>query len=236
MAYLPYPRWRKWLSYLMDQTLEFGEGDHGDELAVLLRKGKLLLQSNGAIYSWEDNYYNFRRAFERLDWEALPGDRVLLLGLGLGSVPQMTEELFGKRLDYTAVEYDEAVVALAEDYLLYRLHSNITTVIADAAVYVAQTRERFDLVLVDIFVDDKIPEVFNTAGFAERLKTLLVPGGCVISNRLTFRAADKSIAEVYYRDVWKTVFENAAMLDVSSNWMLFSDERFLLAEKEGKRS
>ncbi len=228
MPPLPYPRWRRWLSYWSDQVLEVGEGDHGDELAVILRKGKLLLQSNGAIYSWEDNYYNFRTAFERLDWDALPGDKVLLLGLGLGSVPQITEELFGRRLVYTAVEYDEAVAGLAEDYLLYRLGSSITTVVADANAYVAQCRERFDLILVDVFVDDQIPEAFNTVRFAVRLKKLLRPGGCVISNRLTYRPPDRAAAERYYRDVWLRVFPKAALLDVKSNWMLYSEGRFLV--------
>ncbi len=230
MAALPYPRWRKWLSYLSDQVLELGEGDHGDELAVVLRKGKLLLQSNGAIYSWEDNYYNFRVAFERLDWAALPGDKVLLLGLGLGSVPQMTEELFGKRLDYTVVEYDEAVAGLAEDYLLYRLESSITTIVADAEAYVHQCRERFDLILVDVFVDDLIPEEFNSVDFAERLKKLLYPGGCVISNRLTYRPHDKVMAQRYYVTVWCEVYPSASYLDVRSNWMLYSDERFIVSD------
>lgn len=228
MPPLPYPSWRKWLSYVHDQTLVRGEGDYGDELAVVLRKGKLLLQSNGAVYSWEDNYYNFRTLFERFDWDALQGDRVLLLGLGLGSVPQMTEELFGLELSYVAVEYDEAVAALAEEYLLYRLRSPITVIVADAEAFVAQADERFDLVLVDLFVDDTIPGQFVEKGFAERLAELLRPGGCIVSNRLTYRPQDEALSREYYRQVWSPLFPGAAKLDVGSNWMLLSDGSYLL--------
>ena len=224
----PYPRWRSWLSHLTDQTLVRGAGDYGDELAVLLRKGKLLLESNGAIYSWEDNYYNFRACFEALDWARLPGDRCLLLGLGLGSIPQMIEELFGERLEYLAVEYDAAVAQLAEDYLLYRLRSAITTVVADAAAFVAQCDERFDLLLVDLFVDDEIPSQFSGAAFAKTLNELTVPGGLVISNRLTHRDHDRAATAAYYRDVWRGVFPKGGYLDVGSNWMLVSDGAYLI--------
>ena len=227
MAALPYPRWRSWLSHLADQTLELGEGEHGDELAVLLRKGKVLLQTNGAIYSWEDNYYNFRTAFERTDWRRLPGPRCLLLGLGLGSVPQMLEERFGLAFEYVAVEYDAAVARLAEDYLLYRLRSPITTVVADAAAFVAQCGERFDLILVDLFVDDEIPRPFAGEAFAKTLAGLLNPGGCVISNRLAHRDHDRADTAAYYREVWRAVFPEGAYLDVVSNWMLFSDGAYV---------
>ena len=223
----PYSRWRAALSYLTDQTLQLGEGEHGDELAVVLRKGKVLLQSNGAIYSWEDNYYNFRACFEALDWSRLPGDRCLLLGLGLGSVPQMVEELFGETLVYTAIEYDAAVAQLAEEYLLYRLRSPVTTIVADAEAFVAQCQERFDLVLVDIFVDDEIPAAFSSAAFAKTLAELTVPGGLVISNRLTHRDHDRADTAAYYRAVWREVFPEGDYLDVGSNWMLVSDAAYL---------
>ena len=230
----PYPRWRSWLSYLRDQTLEVTEGEFGDELAVVLRKGKLMLQSNGAVYSWEDNYYNFREAFERLDWERLTGDRVLVLGLGLGSIPQMLEETFGRRFHYTAVEYDEGVVELAEHYLLYRLSSPIETIVADAEAYVAQTDEQFDLILVDIFVDDRVPEEFESSEFLLDLVDLLAPGGCIISNRLTYRPKDREETSSYYKDVWQKQFPNSAYLDIRSNWMLVSDEGFWRKPAEGE--
>ncbi len=224
----PYPLWRGWLSHFRDQTLELCEGEHGDELAVVLRKGKLMLQSNGAVYSWEDNYYNFREAFHRLDWNALPGKRTLILGLGLGSIPQMLEENFGIDLEYTAVEYDEAIVELAEHYLLGRLHSPIETIVADAEAYVMQTSDRFDLILVDIFVDDKVPENFESAAFLKALRRLLHPKGLIVSNRLTYRPGDKAGTESYFVEIWRKQLPKAAYLDVRSNWMLFSDKKFLL--------
>ena len=231
----PYPRWRHYLSYVRDQRLEVTTGDYDDELAVVLRKGKLLLESNGAVYSWESNYYNFREAFAKLRWGAVPGDRVLVLGLGLGSIPQMLEEDFGRRLRYTAVEYDEAIVCLAEEYLLYRLASPIETIVADAGAYVAQARQRFDLILVDLFLDDRVPSEFETRDFLRGLRRLLAPGGCIVSNRLTYRPDDLAQTAAYYEDVWLSAFPAAVYLDIGSNWMLFSDRRFVSEEAGDER-
>ncbi len=224
----PYRRWQHYLSYLSDQVLESGPSDHTENISVVLRDGRLLLTANDAVYSWEDKYYNFRHAFEHLDWDGLPGTDTLLLGLGLGSVPQMLEEHFGRELHLTAVEYDATIVALAEHYLLYRLSTPIQTVVADAAQYVAQTGDRFDLILVDLFVDDAVPQGFAGEGFLRECARLLNPGGCLISNRLALRTVDKRSAERYFDDVFLKVFPKGNYLDAHSNWMLFSDEDLLL--------
>ena len=224
----PYPTWRRWLSYVADQTLEEGAGDVTDHLRVLLRRGRIVLEVEGAVYSWEDNYYNFREAFRQLDWDRLPGDRCLLLGLGLGCVPQIAEEHFGRRLRYTAVEYDETVAALAERYLLYRLTSPVTTVVADAGAFVAQDSGEYDLILVDLFVEDQVPEAFETADFLHALAERLAPGGCLVSNRMAFLPAHRERTERYVERVFTKVFPSASSLDVRSNLMLYSDGRFQL--------
>lgn len=226
----PFPSWRRWLSYVADQTLEEGSGDLTDHLRVLLRRGRVLLEVEGAVYSWEDNYYNFREAFRQLNWDRLPGDRCLLLGLGLGCVPQIAEEHFGHRLHYTAVEYDETIAALAERYLLYRLRSPVTTVVADAEAFVMQDRQRYDLILVDLFVDDEVPERFESEAFLRALERRLAPGGCLVSNRMAYLASHRERTERYVDDVFTVVFPRASSLDVRSNLMLYSHECF---QREG---
>jgi len=218
------------MSFIKDQTLESTEGEHAEYLAVILRDGKLLLQANSAIYSWEDNYYNFRTAFEQLDWDQLPGDETLLLGLGLGSVPQMIEELFGYRLHYTALEYDGVIAALAQEYMLHRLQSPIDTVVADAEQFMAQNERTFDFLLIDLFVDDAVPTQFDSIEFLESLRDSMNPGACLITNRLAYTGADRIASETYYGDVFLKVFPNASSVDVESNLMLFSDARFLIEQ------
>lgn len=218
------------MSFIKDQTLEATEGEHTDYLAVILRQGKLLLQANSAIYSWEDNYYNFRTAFEQLDWDRLQGDETLLLGLGLGSVPQMIEELFGYRLHYTALEYDGVIAELAEEYLLHRLESPIETIVADAEVFMAQNLRTFDFLLIDLFVDDAVPTQFDSIEFLESLRDAMNEGACLITNRLAYTENDREASEAYYSEVFLKVFPKGCLVDVESNLMMFSDKWFLLEQ------
>ena len=224
----PYPAWRYYLSYLFEQRLESGRSEQTEHVEVLLRKGKLLLQANGAVYSWEDNYYNFREAFAALDWDRLPGNSVLVLGLGLGSVVQLAEEAFGQRLHYTAVEYDAVIAELAEHYLLYRLTSPVTTIIADAVAFVETCEDRFDLILVDLFVDDQVPEATADVAFLADLAELLRPGGCLISNRLAFRDKERVLSERYFDEVFRSVFAEAGRLRLPTNDMLFSEGSYMV--------
>ena len=197
---------------------------------MILRHGKLLLQANSAIYSWEDNYYNFRTAFEHLDWDKLNGDETLLLGLGLGSVPQIIEELFKYRLHYTALEYDGVIAELAQEYLLHRLESPIDTIVADAEVFMAQNERKFDFVLVDLFVDDEVPAQFDSFTFLESLRDCMEPGACMITNRLAYTEEDRAASDAYYSEVFLKIFPDGGLIDVESNMMLFSDRRFIIEQ------
>ena len=86
------PFWKRWLSYLTPIRLEESASEYNPELTVMLDRGRLQLLSGNAIYSWDDLYHNFTRAFTQLQPENLGYQDVLLLGLGLGSVPYILEK------------------------------------------------------------------------------------------------------------------------------------------------
>ncbi|MCB0574813.1 MAG: hypothetical protein KDC61_09635, partial [Saprospiraceae bacterium] len=91
------PLWKKWLSYLVPMTLEEAASEQNPELSVILDRGRLQLLSGDAIYSWDDLYRNFLLAFEKLQIKERNIDQVLVLGLGLGSVPFILEKVFDCR-------------------------------------------------------------------------------------------------------------------------------------------
>lgn len=216
-------RWKKWLSYFFEQHIESASSDYNPHLYVSLNRGRYQLCTANAVYSFEDLYDNFYKAFQRLDFEALPGKRVLLLGLGLGSIPQMLEQHFKQSFHYTAVEVDEAVIYLANKYVLSNLQSSIETVCADAAAFLDQTTEQFDLICMDIFLDDVVPSVFESEAFLENLKARLHPRGALLYNRLSVTEKDYSKTKAFFEGVFQPVFPQATYYDVKSNWILIND-------------
>lgn len=216
------PFWKKWLSWLAPLTLESGESELNPELSVALSKGRLQLLSGNAIYSWDDLYYNFTRLFETLDIRSRPQADVLLLGLGLGSVPYILEKTYGRRYAYTAVEMDEMVADMASRYALGRLKSPIEVIVADALTFVEVCEQRFDMVIMDVFEDEITPPQFETADFLERCMELLRPGGLFVYNRLANSEQQKRETVRFFGRKFKDLSSDTAFLDTGGNWMLYA--------------
>lgn len=215
------PRWKKLLSHIVPLTLEETGSEQNPELTVTLDKGRLQLLSGDAIYSWDDLYKNFLIAFDQLKIDEQKIEDVLILGLGLGSIPYMLEKIFHRNYHYTAVEWDETVAELAAKYTLSRLSSPVEIVTADAEIFVQITEEQYDMVVVDIFEDDLTPPQFETMAFLQKCNNLIRPGGLLLFNRL--HGGDRSVkivTERFFERDFKAVFPEAWAIDTGGNWIL----------------
>lgn len=216
------PVWKKWLSFVVPLTLETASSNRNPELTVALDRGRLQLLSGNAIYSWDDLYHNFTIAFRTLHLESRTIENVLVLGLGLGSVPYILEKVYRQRYFYTAVEWDQAVAGLASKYTLSRLESPVEIVTADANLFVNVTEQLFDMIVVDLFEDDFTPEVFESVDFLTQCEALLTDGGLLLYNRLHNNAQNIRATEFFFRDTFKRIFPDAWKVDTGGNWILIS--------------
>ena len=214
------PLWKKWLSHLTPLTLEEAGSQQNPELTVALDRGRVQLLSGNAIYSWDDLYRNFDLAFKELRLEQHPYQDVLLLGLGLGSVPYMLEKTYGLRYHYTAIEWDETIAEMAARYTLSRLESSVDIVTADAEVFVEVCEEQYDLLIVDLFEDDLVPPQFETPDFLQACADLLRPGGLFLFNRLHGAYKDQVAAERFFERHFLPRFPQAWRIDTHGNWII----------------
>lgn len=216
------PFWKKILSYLFEFHIESAPSEINPHLYVSLNKGRYQLCTAHAIYSFEDLYDNFFEAFRIIDLDSFPIKNVLVLGLGLGSIPTMLEKNFKKKYNYTAVEIDESVIYLASKYALPQLESPVQTICTDAFAYVMQCEEQFDMVCMDVFLDDVVPENFEENLFLEKLKQLVNPEGILLFNRIALKPKDEEKTRQFYEKKFQPVFPNGSYLKVRGNWMLLN--------------
>ena len=214
------PFWKKWVSHFLPLTLETASSEQNPELAVVLDRGRIQLLSGNAIYSWDDLYHNFTIAFGTLDLEERQFEDVLVLGLGLGSVPYILEKLYERKYRYTAVEWDEMVTSLASKYTFSRLKSPVEMLTADAGLFVQITEEQFDMIVIDIFEDDQTPQQFETTEFLEDCAERLRPNGLILYNRLYNNSRNVRSTERFFDEAFLTVFPNAWKIDTGGNWVL----------------
>ena len=214
------PFWKKILSYLFEFHIESAPSEINPHLYVSLKKGRYQLSTAHAVYSYEDKYTNFLQAFSTIPLDTLPIEEVLILGFGLGSIPYILETKFGKKYNYTGVELDESVLYLAGKYTLPYINSPIQLIEADAAQFVWMTEQQYDLIAMDVFLDNIVPEEFEEEAFVCRLKELLSPNGVLIYNRLANTTETLQQTERFFHTVFKKCFPGARYLDTGNNWMI----------------
>ena len=215
-------RWKRFLSYFFEFHIESTSSDHNPHMYVSLNRGRYQLCTANAVYSHEDLYDNFTRAFQQIKLDQLDIQNVLVLGFGLGSIPQMLEKVFNKQYHYTAIEIDEQVLYLAHKYILPDLKSGMNLICSDAYAYVMQTTEQFDMITVDVFLDDEIPEVFQSIDFLEKAKSLLSPNGILLYNCLAYTEKDRALSQTFFDQKFTKAFPDGHLLSVKDNWMLLN--------------
>jgi len=220
------PTWKKYLSYLFELHIESAPSEFNPHLYVSLRNGRYQLSTANAIYSYADLYDNFSSTFKRLEWQDKP-DQVLLLGFGLGSIPYMLEKKFDQLFRYTAVEIDENVLYLANKYTLPELKSAINIIAADAFAFVQSCNECYDMICMDVFLDDIVPTHFEQESFLLHLNRILTPEkGILLFNKLAASKKDREQAGQFLQR-FKKVFPKGGFINARGNWMLINDTRFI---------
>ncbi|MDX1939577.1 MAG: class I SAM-dependent methyltransferase [Saprospiraceae bacterium] len=219
------PKWKIWLSYLAEIHLESASSEYNPHLYVSLRKGRYQLSTAHAIYSYSDLYSNFTKAFQQIDLDCLKGNTVLVLGFGLGSIPVILEQQ--KNYHYTIVEIDEVVLDLANRYILDEVNWNMELICADAYAFLLQTEATFDMICMDIFLDDEVPVKFESIAFLEALRDALNPGGILLFNRLAANKTDVQRTETFFHNQFSSIFPKGTHLNVGGNWILISNKDIL---------
>ena len=108
----------------------------------------------------------------------------LMVGLGGGTISNVLTELY-PNLAIDLVEIDEAVVRVARDYFDFRESANTNVFIQDGRVFTRRARiqgKKYDLVILDAYTGDYIPEHLMTQEFLQDVHDLLTPDGIVVAN------------------------------------------------------
>jgi len=186
-------------------------------------------------------YYYYESGIGRLLAQSGPFDNVALVGLGSGALAAYGQE--GQ--NYTFYEIDAAMDEIASDTRLFSYlassEADISVVIADGRIGLADSDEQYNLIVLDAFSSDAIPAHLLTREAIAIYLQRLTPDGVLafhISNRyldlepvLAGAAADHGLAAaIYYSD------GDEESLKYSSIWVVMSREQRRIDELDGWQS
>lgn len=158
------------------------------------KKGRSLLVNNTAqtIMDLENPKYDL------WDWSYFfptavsiypAGSDVLLLGLGGGTLVQQFDRL---NFNLDVVEIDERVKEVAINYFFIDPSTNI--VIDDARRFVNTCKKKYDIITLDLFLNESPPGHVLTIESFTTIKSLLNPGGIVMMNFYGYLTGEKGRA------------------------------------------
>jgi len=109
---------------------------------------------------------------------------ILVVGLGGGTLPTALHQLY-PTASVDVVEIDPAVKTVAETYFGFTESERLQVILKDARVFTKRAvgaETRYDLIMLDAFNGDYIPEHLMTREYLEETRQLLTPGGVLAAN------------------------------------------------------
>ena len=168
------------LSYFTTIRKSFRSEFSGD-LEVVYYKGHKELNSKNANYSYGALQETLQFAIEQTDLSQI--NNVLLLGLGGGSVIQALRKLnFNGPID--AIEIDSKIIDIAKNEFGLNSENNLAIYCDDAFHFVENCESSYDLIIIDLFIDTKVPVIFMKPIFWEYVISLLRQRSWIIFNTM----------------------------------------------------
>jgi spermidine synthase len=176
------------LSYIFPVTISRQESAISKTLEVTWTDGRLVLDSKHTNYSYGSLQRILRRGLLKIGAEKiLQMQHILVLGVAGGSVIRTLSDEIGFRRKITGVEIDPAIIDIANKHFgLSEIHG-LEIVIADAAQYAKSETRQFDLVIIDVFHDQDMPDFLFSEEFSKNVLRMLHVGGYVLFNTMALQ-------------------------------------------------
>lgn len=169
------------LSYLWDFKIERITSEKNGLLEVTYQYGRYILNSENANYSFELLHRVFQKGLSKIDDYFHP-NTILNLGMGAGSTLKILREEKGWQGSIVSVEHDPEIVRLADKYFNINSYSDHRIELVDAMRYLENSEESFDLIVIDLFRDRRVPEKFTSIDFYQLVSRHLNQNGKVVAN------------------------------------------------------
>lgn len=181
----------KLLSFLFPVTIFKQNSSVSSSIEITWNNGQLVMDSKNTNYSYGSLQRILRRGLQSIGFENIKNlDSILVLGVAGGSVIKTLVNEINFKGEITGVEIDPEIISLANKYFNLDKIQNLKIIIDDASKFVNKTDKTFDLMIIDIFQDNSMPEFLFESEFVEKTISLINPGGYLLFNTMINSKAD----------------------------------------------
>ena len=204
---------KKLLSYLIPIPIFKQKSNLSKSIEVTWNDGEMVLDSENTNYSYGSLQRILRKGLKHIGFNTIKSmQNILVLGVAGGSVIKTLTEEIDYNNKITGVEIDAEIIKLSNKYFGLDKIQNLEIIIDDAFEFVLKTKEKYDLIIIDIFQDTTMPNFLFEHFFTDRLDFLLNSKGFILFNTMILTSENFKRNETYKLIVDKDKF-NLTVLD-----------------------
>jgi len=199
---------RKFFSYLIPIKIFKKKSTRSKMIEVTWANGELVLDTENTNYSYGSLQRILRYGLRNIGYDKiLEMEHILLLGVAGGSVVKTLVNEIEYKEKITGVEIDPDMIEIANQYFNLNQIKQLKVVIDDAFEFVLKTKEKYDLIIIDIFEDTHMPNFLFEKFFVDRICTILKNDGFVLFNTMILDEAHNVRNRKYVTEVNPKFFQ-----------------------------
>jgi spermidine synthase len=205
----------------------------GRPARVLFSGTRQAAQSGEARDDKPELLFDYNERFMELV-RGLKPRRILLIGGGAFTLPKALQaELPDGILD--VVELDGKLFDIAQAHFDFKPAPQTHVYIGDGREFLQNTSEQYDLILIDAFMHDVVPEPLQTVEAAKDLEQHLRPGGLVAMNIIAAYYGQRSAVLRRQIAAFQTAFSAIQIFPAGRGQSLWIPQNFLLTTQNSHR-
>ena len=179
------------LSFFIPVKVYQIESEINTSLEVTWNNGQLVLDSKNTNYSYGSLQRVMRIGLAHIGSDAVKKSKsALILGVAGGSVIQTLRDEFDFKGKITGVELDKKIIEIANNYFGLNKFNDVEIINDDAQNFISKTRAKYDLIVIDVFQDNIMPDFLFEENFVNNLKKILDKNGNILFNTIVNFSTD----------------------------------------------
>lgn len=193
---------KRLFSYIIPINIHKQKSSVSKNLEITWANGELVLDSKNTNYSYGSLQRILRKGLESIGFDKIAKmNHILVLGVAGGSVIKTLSEEIKFKGKITGVEIDPEIIKIANSYFNLDKIPNLEIVIDDAFEFVLKTKDRYELIIIDIFQDTTMPNFLFEEFFQNRTCFLLKEKGIILFNTMCLSEKDNLRNKKYLESV-----------------------------------
>ena len=183
---------KRLLSYFLPIKIYQKKSNFSKNLEVTWNNGYLVLDSENTNYSFGSLQRVLKKGLKYIGYERINSfENILILGVAAGSVIETIKKDIKFKGKITGVEIDANVVEIAKKYFGLNQYKNVEIIIEDAFEFVLKSKNKYDLIVIEIFQDTKMPNFLFEDFFINRVNVILNVNGFILFNTMVLDFKDR---------------------------------------------